>query len=143
LLGRTAVQLATRHDYALSLVDFEDGATRHAWQREGLSFDFRPYQVGAPINIGQANAVIVSLLGAKLFPARLQGNLDARLIAWCTAPQDPFKFLPPAYFFNGWSWTSKRIVARWLSLRPRRPHRWLPQGRLTPRRRHLHGCPLP
>ena len=114
LLARTAVYLARRHGFHLSLVDFEDGATRAVWLEEGIPFEFSRYEVGADIDIGRADVVMVSLLGAKLFPKRLKGNLNAKLLAWCTAPQDPFKFLPPAYFFNGWSWPAKRIVARWL-----------------------------
>ncbi len=114
LLARTAVFLARRHGFHLSLVDFEDGATRSMWLAEGVDFEFNRYELGGDINIGTADVVMVSLLGAKLFPARLKGNMRARLMAWCTAPQDPFKFLPPAYFFNGWSWAAKRVVARWL-----------------------------
>jgi hypothetical protein len=114
LLARTAVHLARRHGFHLSLVDFEDGATRAAWLKEGIPFEFSRYEVGGDIDIGRADVVMVSLLGAKLFPGRLKGNRSAKLVAWCTAPQDPFKFLPPAYFFNGWSWPAKRIVARWL-----------------------------
>ena len=114
LLARAAVHLARRHGFHLSLVDFEDGATRAAWLAEGIPFEFSRYEVGGDIDIGRAEVVMVSLLGAKLFPKRLKGNLSAKLLAWCTAPQDPFKFLPPAYFFNDWSWPAKRIVARWL-----------------------------
>ena len=114
LLARTAVYLARRHGFHLSLVDFEDGATRAAWLEEGIAFEFSRYEVGSDIDIGRADVVMVSLLGAKLFPKRLKGNLNAKLLAWCTAPQDPFKFLPPAYFFNGWSWPAKRTIAHWL-----------------------------
>jgi hypothetical protein len=114
LLARTAVRLARRHGFGLSLVDFEDGATRQAWLAEGIPFEFRRYEVGGDIEIGQADVVMLSLLGAKMFPARLKGDPAAKLLAWCTAPQDPFKFLPPAYFFNGFGWSAKRAVARWL-----------------------------
>lgn len=114
LLARTAIHLARRHGFHLTLVDFEDGATRAAWLAEGIHFEFRRYEVGGDIDIGTTDVVMISLLGAKLFPKRLKGNLDAKLLAWCTAPQDPFKFLPPAYFFNGWSWRAKKAVARWL-----------------------------
>jgi hypothetical protein len=114
LMARTAVCLARRHGFQLTLVDFEDGATRAAWLAEGISFGFSGYEVGGEIEIGRADVVMVSLLGAKLFPKRLKGNLGAKLLAWCTAPQDPFKFLPPAYFFNGWSWCAKRAMARLL-----------------------------
>jgi hypothetical protein len=114
LLARTAVRLARRHGFGLSLVDFEDGATRQAWLAEGIPFEFRRYEVGGDIEICQADVVMLSLLGAKMFPARLKGDPAAKLLAWCTAPQDPFKFLPPAYFFNGFGWSAKRAVARWL-----------------------------
>jgi hypothetical protein len=114
LLARTAVHLARRHGFHLSLVDFEDGATRAAWSAEGIPFEFGRYEVGGDIDIGPADVVMVSLLGAKLFPKRLKGNLSAKLLAWCTAPQDPFKFLPPAYFFNNCGWSAKRAMARWL-----------------------------
>jgi hypothetical protein len=114
LLARTAIHMARRHSFHLTLVDFEDGATRAAWLAEGIPFEFNRYEVGGDIDIGTADVVMISLLGAKLFPKRLKVNLDAKLLAWCTAPQDPFKFLPPSYFFNGWSWPAKRAVARWL-----------------------------
>jgi hypothetical protein len=112
LLARTAVLLARRHGFRLSLVDFEDGATRAAWTDAGIPFEFVRYEVGGSIAIGQAQVVLVSLLGARMFPARLKGDLRAKLLAWCTAPQDPFKFLPPAYFFNAFSWSAKRALAR-------------------------------
>lgn len=114
LLARTAIHLGRRHGFRLTLIDFEDGATRAVWLAEGIPFEFSRYEVGGDIDIGTADVVMISLLGAKLFPKRLIGNLDAKLLAWCTAPQDPFKFLPPAYFFNGWSWRAKRVVSRWL-----------------------------
>jgi hypothetical protein len=114
LLARTAVNLARRHGFHLSLVDFEDGATRAAWLEEGIPFEYIRYEVGGDIDIGRADVVMVSLLGAKLFPKRLKGNISAKLLAWCTAPQDPFKFLPPAYFFNGCSWSVKRAITRLL-----------------------------
>jgi hypothetical protein len=112
LLARTAVFLARRHGLHLSLVDFEDGATRSAWLAEGIDFEFSHYEIGGDIDIGSADVVMVSLLGAKLFPARLKGNMRAKLLAWCTAPQDPFKFLPLAYFFNDCRWSTKRNFAR-------------------------------
>ena len=129
LLSRTALRLARRHGFRLSLVDFEDGATRGAWQAEGIAFEFSRYDVGVDIDIGGADTVLVSLLGAKLFPVRLKGDLRAKLLAWCTAPQDPFKFLPPAYFFNGCHWSTKRNVARWLfAAHRKRIGRFLAEG---------------
>jgi hypothetical protein len=129
LLARSAVRLARRHGFRLSLVDFEDGATRSAWLSEGIPFEFRRYEVGRDIDIGGAEAVLVSLLGAKLFPVRLKGDLRAKLLAWCTAPQDPFKFIPPAYFFNDCRWSTKRNVARWLfAAHRKRIGRFLAEG---------------
>ncbi len=112
LLARSAAYLARRHGFNLSLVDFDDGATRALWTSEGIPFEFKRYEVGGDIEIGQSDAIIISLLGAKLFPSRLKGNLGARLIAWCTAPQDAFKFFPAAYFFNNSSWETKSRIAR-------------------------------
>lgn len=96
----------------LSLVDFTDGATATAWSSIGIPFEFTPYFPGAQIDLRNDEVTLISLLGAKTFPHVLRGEFDGRLIAWCTAPQDPFKFLPPAYFFNGSSWATKKSFAR-------------------------------
>ena len=112
LLSRCAIRLYQRHGFSLALVDLDDGATAKAWKAEGIPFDFSPYEPGSQIVVGPREVVLISLLGAKLFPSNLKGNLDARLVAWCTAPQDPFKFLPPSYFLNNSSWSIKRSFAR-------------------------------
>jgi hypothetical protein len=96
----------------LSLVDFSDGATALAWSSAGIPFEFTPYSPGAQIEIRPGEATLISLLGTKIFPHALCGDFSGRLIAWCTAPQDPFKFLPPAYFFNNSSWATKKAFAR-------------------------------
>lgn len=93
-------------------MDYPGGATASAWSLAGVPFEFTPYSPGAQIDLRPGEAILISLLGAKIFPHVLRGEFGGRLIAWCTAPQDPFKFLPPAYFFNNSSWTSKRRFAR-------------------------------
>ncbi len=113
LLARCAASLHRRHGFELSLVDFADGVTTKAWSHDGIPFEFSPYEPGTSIELRSGELILVSLLGAKTFPATLRGDLDARLLAWCTAPQDPFKFLPPAYFFNDLGWATKKAFARW------------------------------
>jgi hypothetical protein len=112
LLARTALALARRHGFTLSLVDFEDGATRRAWTAEGVQFEFNAYRPGENIELKNGEVVLMGLLGAKLFTRYLRGNLNARLVTWCTAPQDPFKYIPPSYLFNSCSWSFKRTIAR-------------------------------
>ena len=93
-------------------MDYPGGATASAWSLAGVPFEFTPYSPGAQIDLRSGEAVLISLLGAKIFPHVLRGEFGSRLIAWCTAPQDPFKFLPPAYFFNNCSWATKKAFAR-------------------------------
>lgn len=112
LLARCAARLWRRQGFELTLVDFVDGAIATAWKAEGIPFRHIPYKVGGAIEVRDDEVVLISLLGAKLFPTTLKGGLGARLLAWCTAPQDPFKFLPPSYFFNNSSWTTKKTFAR-------------------------------
>lgn len=112
LLSRCAVRLHLRHDMELSLVDFPDGAIALAWSSSGIPFELTPYSPGAQIEMRQGEATLISLLSAKTFPNALHGDFSGRLIAWCTAPQDPFKFLPPAYFLNNSSWAAKKSFAR-------------------------------
>ena len=110
LLARTAANLERRHGIDLVLVDFEDGATRAAWLASGVPFEFRPYQVGRSVEIDQADVLLAVLLGTKTFPATLKGGHRIRFLAWCTAPQDAFKFIPPSHFFNAWGWRSKKML---------------------------------
>lgn len=112
LLARCAANLHRRHGFELTLVDFADGATAKAWQADGIAFELSPYVPGASIEVRSGESVLISLLGAKTFPTTLRGDLDARLLAWCTAPQDPFKFLPPAYLLNASGWAAKKAFAR-------------------------------
>ena len=112
LISRCAARLHLRHGLALSLVDFSDGATARAWTAAGIPYEFSVYAPGAGIELKPGDVALVSLLSTKTFPQVLAGNPGARLLAWCTAPQDPFKFLPPAYFFNDSSWSVKKGFAR-------------------------------
>lgn len=129
LLARCAVRLHQRHGHELSLVDFSDGATAKAWKTEGVPFRFAPYAVGSVVEVNDDEVVLISLLGAKTLPTSIRGCLGARLLAWCTAPQDPFKFLPPAYFFNNSSWSAKKAFARWFfSAQRARIGRFLSEG---------------
>ena len=112
LLSRCAARLHLRHGMELSLVDFSDGSTASAWSSAGIPFEFTPYSPGAKIEIRPGEVTLISLLGAKTFPHALRGDFAGRLVAWCTAPQDPFKFLPPAYFFNNRSWATNKAFAR-------------------------------
>lgn len=110
LLARTSANLWRRHGYALTLVDYEDGATRAAWAKDRVEFDFFRYVEGAPISAGEADVLLMNLLSSKALPARLTLAPGTRFVSWCTAPQDAFKFIPPAYLFNRWSWASKKAV---------------------------------
>lgn len=112
LLSRCAARLHLRHGMELSLVDFSDGAAALAWSAAGIPFKLTPYSTGAQIEIRPGEVTLISLLGAKTFPYNIRGDFTGRLVAWCTAPQDPFKFLPPAYFFNNSSWATKKAFAR-------------------------------
>lgn len=112
LLSRCAMRLHHNHGMGLSLVDFPGGATVSAWSSAGLPFEFTPYSPGAQIELRRGDVTLTSLLGTKTFPHALCGDFSGRLVAWCTAPQDPFKFLPPAYFFNNSTWATKKAFAR-------------------------------
>jgi hypothetical protein len=112
LLARTSANLYRRHGYALTLVDYHDGATRDAWRKSGVEFDFFPYEDGAPIYAGEADVLLMNLLSSKAMPARLTLDSRTRYVSWCTAPQDGFKYIPPAHLFNRWSWTAKKAILR-------------------------------
>lgn len=129
LLARTAANLERRHKIDLVLVDFEDGATRAAWLAEGVPFEFRPYDVGRSVEIDQADVLLAVLLGTKMFPAMLKGGHRIRFLAWCTAPQDAFKFIPPSHFFNAWGWRSKKaLLSTFFSAHSRRISVFLREG---------------
>lgn len=110
LLARTAANLWRRHGYALALVDYADGATREAWMKTGVQHEFSPYAEGAPIASAEADVLLMNLLSSKAMPARLSLEPNTRFVGWCTAPQDAFKFIPPAYLFNRWGWAAKKAV---------------------------------
>ena len=112
LLARISANLWRRHGYALTLVDYDDGATRDAWTKAGVQFDFFPYQEGSPICAGEADVLLMNLLSSKALPTRLSLDSRTRYVSWCTAPQDGFKFIPPAHLFNRWSWTAKKAILR-------------------------------
>ena len=60
-----------------------------------------------------ADIILMGLLGAKALSASFEVSPVSRLLVWCTAPQDPFKFLPPAYLLNSCGWSAKKAFARW------------------------------
>jgi hypothetical protein len=129
LLARTSANLWRRHGYSLTLVDFEDGATRSAWEKEGIEFKFYRYVEGEPISAGQADVLLMNLLSSKALPTRLSLDPRTRYVSWCTAPQDAFKFIPPAYLFNRWGWAAKKCVLKtFFSAHGRRITRMLREG---------------
>jgi len=112
LLARVLLRLKYRHGCALALVDYAGGATRRLWAESGTTFEFIEYKVGMRHALPKADMVLLGLLGAKILEKNFNIYPSTRFLAWCTAPQDPFKFLPPAYFFNNSSWTTKKTFAR-------------------------------
>jgi hypothetical protein len=58
---------------------------------------------------------LLSLLSAKLIDGRFRISAATKLILWCTAPQDPFKFLPWSLLANSWSWRMRAIVSSVIS----------------------------
>jgi len=112
LLARVASGLRRRHGYDLTLVDFADGFTRRSWAAEGVEFDFIPYAEGARIEAGATDVLLINLLSSKTLPERLTLAPGSRFVGWCTAPQDAFKFIPPAYFFNRAGWSFKSLLLR-------------------------------
>ena len=94
------------------LVDYAGGATWRLWTEAGAPFDFIEYNVRKRHLLPKADLVLMGLLGAKILASNFDVSPASRLLTWCTAPQDPFKFLPPAYFFNNSSWATKGAFAR-------------------------------
>lgn len=88
------MHLAREHGHRLHLVDFPGGAVWRLWKKEGVEFTFQAYERGINLEIDRCDTVLISLLGAKLIGTRFFLADEVRLILWCTAPQDPFKFLP-------------------------------------------------
>jgi len=94
------------------LVDYAGGATWRLWTEVGANFDFIEYNAQKRHLLPKADLVLMGLLGAKILASNFDVSPASRLLTWCTAPQDPFKFLPPAYFFNNSSWATKKAFAR-------------------------------
>jgi glycosyltransferase involved in cell wall biosynthesis len=101
-----------RHQVALVLVDHPNGATRRLWADAGIPFEFIEYNAGNRHVLPAADLVLMGLLGSKNLASNFEISPASRFLTWCTAPQDPFKFLPPAYFLNNSSWSVKKGFAR-------------------------------
>ena len=101
-----------RHGCELVLVDYAGGATWRLWTEAGVTFNFIEYNTQKRHFLPKADLVLMGLLGAKILASNFDISPASRLLTWCTAPQDPFKFLPPAYFFNNCSWATKKAFAR-------------------------------
>ena len=112
LLARVMLRMHLRHRVSLALVDHPNGATRRLWADAGIPFEFVEYKAGKRHALPAAELVMMGLLGSKTLPANFEISPANRLMTWCTAPQDPFKFLPPAFFFNNSSWATKKAFAR-------------------------------
>ena len=112
LFARVMLRMHQRHQVALALVDHPNGATRRLWADAGIPFEFIEYNVGKRHVLPAAELVLMGLLGSKTLASNFDVSPASRLLTWCTAPQDPFKFLPPAYFFNNSSWATKKAFAR-------------------------------
>jgi hypothetical protein len=129
LLARVMARMHQRHGHALVLVDYENGATRRSWSAAGIPFEFIAYEPGRRHALPDADIVLMGLLGAKAASRGFEVSTRSRLLAWCTAPQDPFKFLPPAYLLNSCGWPAKKAFARWFFPGHRaRISRFLSQG---------------
>jgi hypothetical protein len=129
LLARAAAELHRVHGYRLRLVDFADGAIRRLWTEAGLEFDFQEYLPGRRHVLAPTDAVLFSLLLGRLLERRFEIAPSTRLLAWSTAPQDAFKYLPTGFLFNRASRSLKRLVARCLHpAHARRIHGFLAAG---------------
>jgi hypothetical protein len=114
LLARSVAELQRANGYRLALVDFADGALRRLWTEAGVAFDFQEYLPGRRQVLGPTDGVLFSLLLGRLLDRRFELPGRTRLLAWSTAPQDAFKYLPTGFLFNRSSWETKRRVARWI-----------------------------
>jgi len=106
------LRMHQRHQVALALVDHPNGATRRLWADAGIPFEFIEYNAGKRHVLPAAELVLMGLLGSKTLASNFEISPASRFLTWCTAPQDPFKFLPPAYFLNNSSWAVKKGFAR-------------------------------
>ena len=111
LMGRAAMHLSRKHGFALHLVDMQGGAVWRLWKKEGLEFTFQAYERGQDLEVEDCDTVLLSLLPAKLIGGRFRISAATKLILWCTAPQDPFKFLPWAILATSWYWRMRGIVS--------------------------------
>lgn len=115
LLGRAAMRLAKKYGWTLHLVDVEGGAVWRLWSRAGVAFSFQVYNPGKVLSVEPTDCVLVCLLGAKLIGTNWLVRREVRLLLWCTAPQDSFKFLPWSIIANRWSWQARSFAAFCLS----------------------------
>ncbi|MEN9815144.1 MAG: hypothetical protein RLZZ412_1126 [Verrucomicrobiota bacterium] len=114
LLARVGAELHRSHGYRLGLVDHADGALRRLWADAGVPFDFHEYRPGERQTLPPTDIVLFSLLLGRLLERRFDLPPETRLVAWSTAPQDAFKYLPTAFLFNRAGWSLKRVAAHWL-----------------------------
>lgn len=112
LFARVMLRMHQRHGCELVLVDYAGGATWNLWTEAGAPFVFIEYKTQERHSLPKADLILMGLLGAKIFASNFDVSPASRFLTWCTAPQDPFKFLPPAYFFNNSSWATKKAFAR-------------------------------
>ena len=115
LLGRAAMHLAKKYRWSLHLVDVEGGAVWRLWNRAGVTFSFQVYAPGSILSVEPTDYVLVCLLGAKLIGKNWLVRREVRLLLWCTAPQDSFKFLPWSIIANNWTWQVRSFAAFCLS----------------------------
>lgn len=114
LFARVMLRMHQRHQVALVLVDHPNGATRRLWADAAIPFEFIEYNAGKRHVLPAAELVLMGLLGSKTLASNFEISPASRFLTWCTAPQDAFKFLPPAYFLNNSSWSVKKGFARWV-----------------------------
>lgn len=114
LLARSVAELHRANGYRLALVDFADGALRRLWTEAGVAFDFQEYLPGRRQVLAPTDGVLFSLLLGRLLDRRFELPGRTRLLAWSTAPQDAFKYLPTGFLFNRAGWGTKHRIARWL-----------------------------
>lgn len=115
LLGRAALRLAQKHGWDLHLVDVKEGAVWRLWKKSGIDFSFQAYRPGTVLSVEPTEHLLLCLLGAKLLGKNWLVQRQVRVLLWCTAPQDSFKFLPWSIIANQWSWRARSIAASWLS----------------------------
>lgn len=115
LLGRSALHLARNHGWDLHLVDVDGGAVWRLWKRSGVAFTFQAYKAGTVLSIEPTDYLLVCLLGSKLLGKNWIVQPQVRLLLWCTAPQDSFKFLPWSIIAKRWSWNARSVLASCLS----------------------------